>query len=281
MSALRQAALARGGVQAGQQGQPVGTQADEMVKVFNAVKEFLGPQSKGKSYLVKPGEEGYVVEEVEEGKPTLIPTPQGNINPSKSYLVDSEGNVNEAPAGKPIVIKQAAPGGSPQPGKTLVVRQTPEGVVTEEFQPGSPIIINAAPSPGPNIPPMLMPAFGQDGKPMTDDEGKPIYGPAEQMMKWYEFWGNQRRSDERHQSAMGLFQTIRENIPDGIQAVLATVAELKGGTGAKTPTPQEQPQEFSCGDCQTHFKPPPGWTGHPIKCPACGRENSKEELLGT
>jgi len=64
LSTVRAAALARGGTQGGHPATP-GTMADDMAKVFNAVKEFIGPQSKGKSYIVKPGEKGYMVEEVE------------------------------------------------------------------------------------------------------------------------------------------------------------------------------------------------------------------------
>ena len=215
LSTVRAAALARGGNQPAPGGQPAtpGTMAEDMAKVFNAVKEFIGPQSKGKSYIVKPGEEGYMVEEVEEGKPTLIATPgSGNTNPSPSFLIDSQGNVEEIAPGHPVVIKQAAPPSSP--GKTYLVRQTPEGMVTEEFDVGKPIIINApAPSPGSNLPPMLpFPVIGNDGQPVYDKDGKPVYANVEPMMKWMGFQGEQRRADERNQAIIATAKTFRENV---------------------------------------------------------------------
>ena len=280
LSALRQAALARGGTAApGGQPATMGTMADEMTKVFNAVKEFLGPQSKGKSYIVKPGEEGYMVEEVEEGKPTVVSTPGGNTNPSRSYFVNSEGNVEEV-TGKPIVIKQPAPVTNPL-GKTYLVRQTPEGMVTEEYEAGKPIIINAAPpSPGSNLPSMMpYPVIGGDGQPVYDKDGKPVYADLGPMMKWMGFQNEQRRLDERQQMLGGVVKTVRENFGDGIQALKDAVAEA---TGTKTSTESSSPQVFKCGDCGTQFSPPAGWEGQPLKCPnpACGREYTKEELLG-
>ncbi|MBA7576942.1 hypothetical protein ES708_18788 [subsurface metagenome] len=283
LSALRQAVLARGGTAApGGQQATVGTMADEMTKVFNAVREFLGPQSKGKSYIVKPGEEGYMVEEVEEGKPTVVTAPgQGSGTPSPSYLVDAEGNVTEAPAGRPIVIKQSAPATSPQPGKTLLVRQTPEGVVTEEYEPGRPIIINAAPpSPGSNMPGMVpFPVFGEDGKPVYDSDGKPVYANIEPMMKWMGFQGEQKRADERHSMLMGLGQTVRENVGDGIAAIKAAAEEAKKGAGGKTPPGSEQPAVYECSDCHTKFSIP-NVPYETVTCPnpQCGRVYSKAEI---
>ncbi|MBA7468408.1 hypothetical protein ES707_03658 [subsurface metagenome] len=110
---------------------------------------------------------------------------------------------------------------------------------------------------------------GPDGTPITMDLGH--------VIDWKKFQGDERRADERHDTLVGLAQTVRENVPDGIQAILATVAELKGSTGAKTPAPQ--PQTFECADCKTQFGPPAGWAGQPLKCPTCGREYTKEELL--
>jgi len=114
--------------------------------------------------------------------------------------------------------------------------------------------------------------IGLDGEPAVMDLTKAL-----DMRK---FLADEKRADERQVALIGLFQTVRENVPDGIQAILKTVSEVKGGTGAKTPAPQ--PQTFQCGDCQTQFSPPPEWEGQPLKCPnpECGREYTKEELLG-
>ena len=117
----------------------------------------------------------------------------------------------------------------------------------------------------------------------SGNPGNPVSTDLEEKIKWEKFQGDERRADERQTELVKTLKVARENIPDGIQAILATAAELKTGAGArKAPAPEEQPQIFSCGDCKTQFSPPPGWVGQPIKCPnpECGREYSKEELLG-
>ncbi|MBA7605571.1 hypothetical protein ES703_12704 [subsurface metagenome] len=115
---------------------------------------------------------------------------------------------------------------------------------------------------------------GPDGQPMTMDLG--------QVIDWRKFQSDERRADERQIMMGDLVKTARENIPDGIRAILATVEEVKKGTGAGAKTsPHEKPQVFSCADCKTTFSPPAGWAGQPLKCPnpECGREYTKEELL--
>ncbi|MBA7464959.1 hypothetical protein ES707_00117 [subsurface metagenome] len=278
LSTVRAAALVRGGTPA-QTGQPTtpGSMADEVIKIINAFKETMGPQTKGKSYIVKPGEEGYIVEEVEEGKPTLISTPGRNTNPSPSFLIDSQGNVEEIAPGHPVVIKQAAPPAS-SPGKTYLVRQTPEGMVTEEFDVGKPIIINApAPAPGASLPPMLpFPVIGDDGQPVYDKDGKPVYANIEPMMKWMGFQSEQKRADERHQALMGLAKTARENLGDGVAALKAAATEIKGGVKAPAAA---QPQLYECGQCHEKFGVQPGeWAK--VACPKCQTEYTREEVLG-
>ncbi len=112
---------------------------------------------------------------------------------------------------------------------------------------------------------------GPDGQPMTMDLGK--------VIDWQKFQGEERRANERQGELTKTLQVVRENVPDGIQAILKTVSEVKGGSGAKTTAPA-QPQSFECADCKTQFSPPAGWADQPLKCPECGREYSKEELVG-
>lgn len=276
LSAIRVAGLARGGGQTAPPGQHVGTQADEMVKVFNAVKEFLGPQSKGKSYVVKPGEKGYAVEEIEEGKPTILSPPGGGGGPpSPSFLVDSEGNVTEVPPGRPVVLKQAAPPPAPQsPQKTFIVRQTAEGIVAEEHEVGKPIIINANP-PSASAPPMMpFPVFDANGQPVLDTEGKPVYANLEPTLKWLGFQSEQRRADERHSALMGLAQVVKENIGDGVAAIKVAAEEAR-----HSPKPGKEGQAFECSQCHAQFSVPPGqWNS--VKCPSCQREYTREEVFG-
>ena len=110
---------------------------------------------------------------------------------------------------------------------------------------------------------------GPDGQPITMDLGE--------VIDWRKFQGEERRSDERHTTLMGLAQTVRENIPDGVAALKAAATEIKGG--AKTPA-SEQPQLYECGQCHTKFGVQPGeWAK--VACPKCQTEYTREEVLGS
>ncbi|MBA7466776.1 hypothetical protein ES707_01966 [subsurface metagenome] len=88
---------------------------------------------------------------------------------------------------------------------------------------------------------------------------------------------------QRNQHLGTLAGAVKDNLSDGIAALTAAAGERKKNPGAKTPAVEPPPQVYKCGDCSTEFSPPSGWAGQPIKCPNpdCGREYSKEELLGT
>ena len=115
---------------------------------------------------------------------------------------------------------------------------------------------------------------------LTGTDGKPIIMDLSQFISLEKFRGDERRADERHQALVGLSQTVRENLGDGISALKAAAEEAKGSSGSKAQEPQKQ-QVFRCGDCQTEFSPPPSWAGENLKCPnpVCGREYTKEELM--
>ncbi|MBA7640162.1 hypothetical protein ES703_47827 [subsurface metagenome] len=113
---------------------------------------------------------------------------------------------------------------------------------------------------------------------VTGPDGKPAIMDLGSIINWRKFEGEERRADERHGALVGLAQTVRENLGDGVAALKAAAGEIKGSPGAKTPEPQQQ--VFACGDCKTQFSPPAGWAGQPLKCPKCDREYTKEELLG-
>ncbi|GAJ15927.1 unnamed protein product, partial [marine sediment metagenome] len=69
----------------------------------------------------------------------------------------------------------------------------------------------------------------------------------------------------------------RENIPDGIQAILKAAGEAKKDIGAKTPA-ATQPQ-YECSECHAQFSVLPGeW--QKVACPSCKKEYTREELLG-
>jgi len=261
---------------------------DEAINLINAVKTFTQegktmPDEKPKEYYVQP-DTGIIVHDPDNGEYTLsearaisqslqkVTRPGGELPPG-SYI-DDEGDVHELKPGQPIVVKKVVR----EPGKTYLMN--PEGEL-EEHEPGKPIIIKMQPPPGnSNLPSMMpFPVFGADGQPAYDKNGKPIYANLEPMMKWMGFQSDQRRAGERHSALMGMAQTVRENLGDGIAAIKTAAEEAKRGAGAKTSAPAPQPQTFVCGDCQTPFSPPAGWAGQPLKCPGCQKEYSKEDLM--
>ena len=258
---------------------PQGVSMQDILAIIDKINEGRGAGSPSKSYVVTQGEEGAEIQEVEAGKP-LILNQVGGTKPGTTYLVDNEGQLKEMQPGEPIVIRQQAP---PVPqAKTYVVRQTPEGIITEEYDPSHPIILNN-PSPGDGMLPggLPFPVFGGDGKPVYDAEGRPVYADIEPTMKWLKFQNEQRREDERHGSLMGIGKTVRENLGDGIMALKRAAEEAAGSSENKPASSPEQPV-FECGDCHTRFTPPPGWAGGALKCPnrECEREYTKEELVG-
>ena len=120
---------------------------------------------------------------------------------------------------------------------------------------------------------------GNPGMPvqLTGPDGKPITMDLGQVIDWKKFQGDERRADERHSTLVGLAQTVRENLGDGIAALKAAASEIKGG--AKTPA-SEQPQLYECAQCHTQFGVPPGdWTK--VACPNCHTEYTREEVLGS
>jgi len=115
---------------------------------------------------------------------------------------------------------------------------------------------------------------------VPESSGNPRTAELDEEIRWRRFEGEERRADERQTDLSKTLKVARENIPDGIQAILQTVSELKGVTGAKTSEPVPEQQVFSCGDCRAQFSAPPGWAGEALMCPQCKREYTKEELLG-
>ncbi len=87
-------------------------------------------------------------------------------------------------------------------------------------------------------------------------------------------------STQRNQHLGTIAGAVKDNLSDGIAALKMAAEEAGRSTESNPPSAStdEQPaQVFACGDCQTQFTFPPGWTGQPIKC-ACGRIYTKEEL---
>jgi len=251
----------------GAQTSPQQSTAEEIIKIVNAVREWGGGQEGQKSYVVTPGEKGAVVQEVEPGKPLVIPSP--TASQPITYVVDGS-EVRELKPGEPLVIKKEA--AAPPASKTFVVRQTSEGIVAEEHDLSKPIIIN--PSPSPSLPGFPFPVMDSDGKPVLGSDGQPVYANIEPMLKYMSFQSEQRRADERHGALMELTKTVKENLPAGIEAFKRAVGEVKG----KAPE-SEAPPTYECGECHAKFtltRVPR--EGEKVPCPTCGHEWTAEEV---
>jgi len=74
---------------------------------------------------------------------------------------------------------------------------------------------------------------------------------------------------------MGLTQTIKENLPIGMEAFSRAASEVKGKT------PESTTQQYECGSCHTKFTLPrePG-EDEKVICPKCGQEWTGKEVLG-
>ena len=211
---------------------------------------------------------------------------ENQSNPGEASVpgyVDEDGEWHELKPGQPVILKRSATPPSSGGGSVLVIKQTPEGIVTEEHKPGEPIIINSSPPPAGNTPGMMpmmpFPVIGGDGKPVVDQDGRPVYANIQPMLEWLKFQGEQRRSDQRHEALIGLAQTVRENLGDGVQALKAAAQEFQKG-GVSTAAKQGSPQTYECGTCHTQFALPQGAKADQVKCPGCGAIYTKEQLEG-
>ncbi len=264
-------AAARRPVPGAQPSTPQTTTADEILKIVTVVKELTGEKGQ-KSYVVTQGEQGAVVREVESGQPLVVPGPTASR--PVTYVVDGA-EVRELKPGEPLVIKKEA--AAPPTSKTFVVRQTSEGIVAEEHDLSKPIIIN--PSPSPSLPGFPFPVMDSEGKPVLGSDGQPVYANIEPMLKYMGFQGEQRRADERHVALMGLAQTVKENLPAGIEAFRRAVGEVKGAPKSA----ESEAPAYECGKCHTKFTLPrvPG-DEEKVICPnpECGQEWTGKELTG-
>ena len=174
------------------------SQIEQVGKAFLTFKEMMGEKAVGKSYVVKPGEGGYQMEEVDTSKPMLIPQP-GATKPSPSYLVDNDGKVQELQPGQPIVIIKEAPKPvTPSGGIHYLIDKT-TGAMTE-VAPGQPIIIQTV-AQNPYIPIQM------------DKDGNPVVPPnLETWLRLSDFRGEQQRKQESHDTKMDIAKGLKEVI---------------------------------------------------------------------
>ncbi|MBW2560505.1 MAG: hypothetical protein JRE40_06575, partial [Deltaproteobacteria bacterium] len=276
------ARLHPGGGPSGQQGLSLA----DVKQIIDWVQGAQQGQGGQKTYVVRPSEGGVRVEEVEEGKPLVVPG--SNPSPGKTYYVNPQGEVQEVQPGEPIVIRQAAqPAPQPaksfyvdpqgnvrelQPGEPIVVRQVaqepsprtilirPDGS-TQEVSPGQPIIIERGTTPPEGTLPLQL----------TDDEGKPLASirmPLSQFFNYQKETARMRQDEEKHQATLGILGEIRKNIPQAVRAI-DTFARTRGGGKA-----EGAELDLPCQHCGRHNRVAPGPPGSEstFTCEECGEE---------
>ncbi len=170
---------------------------DDILKVVQFVRSTDGERSVGKSYVVKPGENGFQVEEVDPGKPILVPQ-GGTAKAGPSYLVDNDGSVKEIQAGAPVVIvKEAKP--VPTSGSRFLIDKSTGKM--EEVAPGQPVIIFRENNP--NTPQLNPIQF-------TDKDGKPMVLDLSTFIKLEEHRDKQRRDDESHETKLEIAKAFKD-----------------------------------------------------------------------
>lgn len=247
----------------------------DIIQIIEKIDEKRGQPGASKTYVVQPTDQGAVVKEVQPGEPVVLGQPGGS-KPPQTFFVDSRGNVSQVEPGKPLVIKQES--GAPPVQKTLVVRQTDKGIVTEEYEAGKPIILSAAAGGGAGFSMLPFPVFGNDGKPILDSEGRPVYANLEPTLRFLGFQAEQRRADQRHEALMGLVQTVREHADDGIAALKAAAEEAKKEREGTSSQAAKQ-QIYECGQCKTRFTIQT-MDFQTVACPNCKHEYTRQEVLG-
>lgn len=182
---------------AGAAGQTPGSMADEMVKLFGAFQQFMGDRSQGKSYMVRPGESGLDVEEVDPGRPMIFNYPQGDNKQKPAYFVNQDGEVQEVQPGHPIVIKQPTPPVATGGVQYLIDKTT--GQITQ-IQPGQPIVIQTQPQQQSPYTPIQM----------KDKDGNPMVLDLSTFIRLEEHKDKQRRDEESHEVKMEIAKGFKD-----------------------------------------------------------------------
>lgn len=178
--------------------QSVGTMADEITKIFRAFKETMGDRGEkveGKNWMVKPAEGGYKIEEVEPGKPILVP--QQEVKASPSYIIKGDGTVQEITPGKPVIIVKEPQQASKASTHYLVDNKSGE---VKEVAAGQPIVIIKEPQQQNN---MMTPIS------VTDKDGKPMILDLSTYIRLEEHKEKKQRDQDAHETKMQIAQEFK------------------------------------------------------------------------
>lgn len=168
----RTAAKARTGSTGATGGQSLSSYGDELAKIIKSVRELDSERgSKGKSYLITPGNESEeaTITEVDNDKPLIVPerrppAPQAG----QSFIVHDDGTTEQLEPNRPIVIVQKPREVLPPTtrGKSYVYDKE-TGQMTEVSADAPVIIYGNQPRTSGDNP--VIPFVSPDGKPFTLD----------------------------------------------------------------------------------------------------------------
>jgi len=186
-----------------------GTMADEIGKVFAVFKNMMGEKAEGRSWMMKPGENGWEVEEWDPSRPVLPPS-QGPT-PAKGWLVnvvDGEPVVSELDGGKPsvVVIKDEKQGPAAGVSRQLIDRHT--GVVEDVPAGGVVVIREPAPAASQATPIQV-----------KDKDGNPMVLDLSTYIQLEEHHDNQRRDEESHQTKMDVARGFKDLLKSAQKAM--------------------------------------------------------------
>jgi len=189
--------------------QTPGSMADEVVKIFGAFQTVMGEKAQGKSWMVRQGEDGLQVEEVEPGRPMVISSPQGDNNPKPTFFVSPEGEVQEVQPGHPIIIKQPAAPVAPNGSGMHYLIDKSTGVVTQ-VQPGQPIVIQTQPQNS---------QYPYTPIQMKDKDGNDMILDISTFIRLEEHRDKQRREDESHETKQEIAKAFKDLVSKASNAV--------------------------------------------------------------
>jgi len=82
---------------------------------------------------------------------------------------------------------------------------------------------------------------------------------------------------ERNKHLGVLASTVKENLGDGVKALMAAAQEGKKD-GVSSLKQEDSPQAYECAQCHTQFGVPPGVKVDEVGCPVCKRVYTRAEL---
>jgi len=191
---------------------PAESPLDTLSKAIKIARELDGEKTAAKTFIIKPGENGYEAEEMEAGKPLILPA-LGAAGGGKApvYFFDRESQtLKELKPGEPIVL-----GGKPEtaPGKNYFVDDNGD---VKEMTPGMPmVIIRQAPAQNTGTPIQL-----------KDSAGNPVVMDIETLIKLEDHKAKQSHDEEKHKVGMEIATQVKDLVGKFGKA-LANMAEEK------------------------------------------------------